>query len=65
MERYPNLTQNDLKLCGLLRLNLSTKEIANYTSLSVRGVESARLRLRRKLGLTSDQNIVEFLVTFK
>ncbi|MBP3227759.1 MAG: hypothetical protein J6M53_03120 [Bacteroidaceae bacterium] len=64
-ERYPNLTQNDLKLCGLLRLNLSTKEIANYTSLSVRGVESARLRLRRKLGLTSDQNIVEFLVTFK
>lgn len=64
-ERYPSLTTNDLKLCGLLRINLNTKEIADYTSLSVRGVESARLRLRRKLALTPDQNIVEFLVTFK
>lgn len=63
-QRYPQLTMGDLKLCGLLRLNLSTKEIASYTHLSIRGVESARLRLRRKLGLTGDQSLVEFLVMF-
>ena len=63
-QRYPQLTMGDLKLCGLLRLNLSTKEIASYTHLSVRGVESARLRLRRKFGLTGNQSLTEFLVMF-
>lgn len=64
-ERYPVLTVSDLKFCALLRLNLSTKDIAKFTNISVRGVESARLRLRRKLGLTSDQNLVEFLISIK
>ncbi|MBR5717141.1 MAG: hypothetical protein IKX59_11180 [Bacteroidales bacterium] len=63
-ERYPSLTSSDLKFCALLRLNLSTKQIATFTNLSVRGVESARLRLRRKLGLTADQNLVDFLISF-
>ena len=63
-ERYPSLTSSDLKFCALLRLNLSTKQIATFTNLSVRGVESARLRLRRKFGLSADQNLVDFLISF-
>ena len=64
-ERYPSLTASDLKFCALLRLNLSTKQIATFTNLSVRGVESARLRLRRKLALSPSQNLVDFLISFK
>lgn len=64
-ERYPSLTPNDLKLCALLRLNMSTKDIANFTNMSVRGVETARYRLRRKLKLVGRQSIVEFLIDFK
>ena len=63
-ERYPSLTSSDLKFCALLRLNLSTKQIATFTNLSVRGVESARLRLRRKFSLSADQNLVDFLISF-
>lgn len=64
-ERYPSLTSTDLKFCALLRLNLSTKDIAKFTNISVRGVESARLRLRRKFALAPDQNLVEFLIGTK
>lgn len=45
----PNLTVNDRRLCAYLRLNMTTKEIAALTSLSVHSVEVARHRLRKKL----------------
>ena len=64
-KQYPELTATDLKFCGLLRLNMSTKDIAKFTALTVRGVETARYRLRRKLGLDSNQSIVQFLIDFK
>jgi len=64
-ERYPALTSNDLKLCALLRLNMSTKDIANFTNMSVRGVETARYRLRRKLGLSTEKSLIEFFIDFK
>lgn len=61
-ERYPELTQNDMKLCALLRLNLNTKDIAGFTHLSVRGVEGARYRLRKKLGIEKDKSLTDFLL---
>ena len=63
-EKYPDLTPTDLRFCALLRLNLSTKDIAQFTGLSVRGVEGARYRLRRKLDLPEGTNLVEFLIHF-
>ncbi len=62
---YPELTPNDLKLCALLRLNMNTKDIANLMSITVRGVEVARYRLRKKINLPSHKNLVEFLIEFK
>ena len=62
---YPSLTPTDLKLCSLLRLNYTTKEIAEMLNLSVRGVETARYRLRKKLGLTETDNLVNFMIEFK
>lgn len=61
---YPDLTQSDLKLCAYLKLNLASKEIAPLLNISYRGVETRRYRLRRRLLLTNDANLVEFLLQF-
>lgn len=63
--RYPELTPLDLKFCAMLRLNLNTKEIARHTNLTIRGVEGARYRLRKKLGIGKDQSLTEFLIDLK
>lgn len=64
-EKFPTLTPSDLKLCTLLRLNYSTKEIARLLNISTRGVESARYRLRKKLMLEESDNLIEFLIKFR
>jgi hypothetical protein len=61
---YPELTQSDLKLCAFLKLNLTSKEIAPLLNISYRGVETRRFRLRRRLSLDSDNNLVEFVLQF-
>lgn len=61
---YPELTSSDLRLCAYLRLNLSSKEIAPLLNISVRGVEERRYRLRKRLQLSSDQNLTEFILSF-
>lgn len=65
VERYPTLTPVDLRFCALLRLNLSTKDIAKFTNLTVRGIETARYRLRKKLGIKDKESLVQFLIDFK
>jgi tetratricopeptide (TPR) repeat protein len=58
----PNLTPAETKVAAFLRLNLNTKEIAAVTYRSEAGVKSARYRLRQKMGLHSDNNLVTFLM---
>ena len=60
--RYPLLTASDLKLCAYVRMNLSSKEIAQLMNISIRGVEIGRYRLRKKLGLAKETNLFEFLL---
>ncbi|NCA85196.1 MAG: tetratricopeptide repeat protein [Clostridia bacterium] len=60
-ELFPNLTPNELKLCAFLRLNMSTKDIAAITFLSVNGINIARHRLRKKLNIDKDENLIIFL----
>lgn len=64
-EKYPGITPNELKLCAYLRMNLSTKEIAQLMNISVRGVEISRYRLRKKLGISSETNLFDFLISMK
>jgi Response regulator containing a CheY-like receiver domain and an HTH DNA-binding domain len=64
-EEYPSLTSTDLRLCAMLKVNLSTKEIASMLNLSVRGIESARYRLRKKFNLSEDQSLTDFLLRFR
>ena len=61
MEKYPKLTKTDLKLCVYIKLNMSTKEIAEMMSISPRSVEMARYRLRKKLGLSPEESIISTL----
>jgi len=63
-EAYPQLTANDQKLCAYLKMNLSTKEMAPLMNISIRGVEVARYRLRKKIGLDSSVNLNEFMLNF-
>ncbi len=61
-ESFPQLSTSDLKLCAYLRMNLSTKEIAPLLNISIRGVEGSRYRLRKKLDLSNDANLTEFIL---
>lgn len=61
---YPNLTPADLRLCALLRLNYSTKEIARIQNLTLRGVEAARYRLRKKIDIQENEDLVSFMINF-
>jgi ligand-binding sensor domain-containing protein len=62
--RFTTLSPQETKLCAYLRMNLSTKEIAQLLNISVRGVEISRYRLRKKLLLGRDQNLQEFILNF-
>ncbi len=66
LKEYPNLTKNERKLCTLIHMNLSTKEISNITHQSIGSINVARSRLRQKFGLTdSDTSLIAFLDKFK
>jgi ligand-binding sensor domain-containing protein/DNA-binding CsgD family transcriptional regulator len=59
---HPSLTSNDLRLCAYLRLNLSSKEIAPLLNISVRSVEIKRYRLRKKMDLSHEQGLTEYIL---
>ena len=61
-EKHPTITGNELKLCAYLRMNLSTKEIAQLMNISVRGVEIGRYRLRKKLQISSETSLFDYLI---
>ena len=61
-EKHPAISGNELKLCAYLRMNLSTKEVAQLMNISVRGVEISRYRLRKKLGIASETNLFSYLI---
>ncbi len=59
---HPNLTPSEIKLCSLLRLNLSTKEISSILSQTPESLRVARTRLRKKLKIESENNLVSYLM---
>lgn len=62
---FPDLTINERRLCVLLNMNLTTKEISEITRQSLNGINAARTRLRVKLGLRGDSvSLQEFLSRF-
>ncbi len=64
VERFPQFNVNDQRLCAYLKMGLSSKEIAPLLNMSYRSVEMSRYRLRKKMGLSRDVNLAEFLQHF-
>ena len=58
---YPHLNTHDLRMMALLRLNLSTKEIANLLGISPQSANTARYRLRKRLNLNASEALEAFL----
>lgn len=62
-EKFPNLSPSEIRLAAFLRLNMTSKEISSITGQSVNSLETARYRLRKKLGITNQEvNLVNFLL---
>jgi len=63
-EKYPELSSNEIKLSAYLKLNLSSKEIALLMNISIKSVEQGRWRLRKKLNLPKESNLVNYIQSF-
>ena len=57
------LSQNDLRLCAYLKMNQNTHEIAQLCGASIRTIESQKYRLKKKLGLLKEDNLIAYLIT--
>ena len=60
-KKIPGLSPSDLKVCALIRLNFSGKEMAQLLGISTASVNTARYRLRKKIGLDRDDNLTNFI----
>jgi tetratricopeptide (TPR) repeat protein/DNA-binding CsgD family transcriptional regulator len=61
--QHPQLTQNELRICALMKLNLSLLETSNALNITAESVRKARYRLYKKIDLNSDQELVELMIT--
>lgn len=59
---FPEVTHNELKVMSLMKMNLSSKEMANILNISQEGIKKARYRLRKKLGLETADSLEDFVI---
>ncbi|WP_066631953.1 tetratricopeptide repeat protein [Labilibacter marinus] len=59
--QHPQLTSKDHKLCALIKLNFSSKEISQLLGISMESVNTSRYRLRKKMGLSKSVHLVEYI----
>ena len=62
-DKHPDLTPNELKLCAYLRLNLTSKEIAPLFNISSKSVEIKRYRLRKKMHLSRNESLTNYILS--
>jgi DNA-binding CsgD family transcriptional regulator len=62
--QFPDLTDNDIKLCGLIRLKLTVKQIGIIKNITPESAKIAKNRLSKKLMLSPGSNLYEFLKSF-
>ncbi|MFK7811734.1 MAG: tetratricopeptide repeat protein [Maribacter sp.] len=61
--KYPQVTSNELRLLALLKMNLSSKEIASILNISPEGIKKARYRLRKKLSLSTEDSLQDLVLS--
>lgn len=61
-DKFPDITSNELRLMALLKMNLSSKEIANILNITPEGIKKARYRLRKKMNISSDESLQDQII---
>lgn len=64
-KQFPNVTKNDLRLMALLKMNLTSKEIANVLNISSGGIKKARQRLRKKMKIDSNESLEAVIISIQ
>ena len=65
LAKNPHLNSGDLRMCAYLMLNLSPKEIAQILNISPDSIRKKKQRLREKLGLSPETDLIEWLREMK
>ncbi len=65
LERFPQLTQNDLRLIGMIKLGMTPQVIRTLLNIAPDSLKKNRYRLRKKLGLSTEQSLEEFFKSLK
>lgn len=60
-QQFPELSQNDVRICSLIKMSLSNKEIASLLNIEASSVKMSRYRLRKKLQLPDEIELNTFL----
>lgn len=60
-EICPQLTQNELKHCAYIKMNMSNKETANLLSIDYNSVKMSRYRIKKKLNLSQEEDLTQFI----
>jgi tetratricopeptide (TPR) repeat protein len=60
-EKHPGLSENHIKLCAYLRINLNTREISQLMNITTDSVKKNRQRLRKKLNIGTDTLLIDFM----
>ncbi len=61
LEKYPELTPAERRLCSFVRLDMNTREISSLSGQSIKSIEVARTRIRKKLGVSHEQNLTNYI----
>ncbi len=61
IDNFPKITSGERHIAGLIRLGLTSKEIAGVRNITVPSVEVARHRIRKKMELDKQISLTEFL----
>lgn len=61
LERFPELSPTERRLCTFLRLDMNTREIASLTGQTFKSLEVARTRIRRKMDIPHEGNLTNFI----
>lgn len=63
-EKHTDLTPSEIKMCAYVKMGLSSKEMAPLLNISLRGVETLRYRLRKKMNIEREASLTDYLNTF-
>ena len=63
-EQHPDLSQGEIRIFLLMKLGLESAQMTNMLGVSKEGVKKARYRLRKRLGLEKEENMLQFIRKF-